>query len=65
MNWYHQRKAWPIVSIDTIGIGPLINRLKIKIFFLERKKKKKIIHQIFAVFGHGDEKKSNFYFIYL
>jgi hypothetical protein len=58
----------PIVQIDTIGIGPSINRLKVKPFFLSKKKEKKInilvpyfsslrkICQIFAVFCYGDKK---------
>jgi hypothetical protein len=55
---YHQCKAWPIVSTDTIGIGLFIIQLKLDLFSLSKKKSEKNI--IFwsltsTFFCHGDE----------
>ncbi len=65
--WIHQCKAWLTVLINTIGIGPSNNQLKIKPFFLWKKNKEKPyffgpllrhiykkIHKTFTVLCHGN-----------
>ncbi len=43
MDQYHRGKTWSIVSFDTVGVHPSINRFKKSLFSCQRKKRKNLI----------------------